>query len=57
MFVRAGLIVQNPFVYYLHPLFIMPVLAGIVLILIVIRRSTRQSRQEDSIEPENTKAL
>lgn len=57
MFVRSGLIVQNPFVYYLHPLFIMPVLTGIVLMLTVIRRSTRQSRQQDSIEPENTKAL
>lgn len=39
MIVRAGLMVQNPFVYYIHPLFIMPVLAGIVLMLIVFRRS------------------
>jgi len=43
MIVRAGLVVQNPFVYYLRPLFIMPVLAGIVLMLIVFRRSKRAS--------------
>ena len=57
MFVRAGLIVQNPFVYYLHPLFTIPVLAGIVLILIVIRRSTMQSRQQESIEPKKENGL
>ena len=43
MIARAGLVVQNPFVYYLHPLFIMPALAGIVLMLIVFRRSKRAS--------------
>lgn len=42
MYVTLGLMVRNPFVYYLHPFFVIPAVGGVALLLILFRRSRVQ---------------
>lgn len=42
MYITPGLMVRNPFVYYLHPFFVLPAVGGVALLLILFRRSKIQ---------------